>query len=183
MSLLLVEASASGFRPLLTADLQALQAEQFHHDENYHREIARLSVQDRLRHMTLHFSKYVGRLLEDSATNEKTITDIFVIALSSANILGIHLNREPKTNRAPACSTESDYIQRLAIVTGKMAAACEKLDHLEDFPFRAVLRESTIEITKYTMDYACAIQLDLRGLVRERLKGVRGKAYIPGQSQ
>ena len=35
-----------------------------------------------------------------------------------------------------------------------MAAACEKLDHLEDYPFRPVLREGTIELVQAAILFA-----------------------------
>ena len=74
-------------------DLARLQWEQFEHDEKYHREIARLTVQDRLKHMALHFAKYSGGLAAgpDEAELRRLVTDIFVIALSSANILNVRL--------------------------------------------------------------------------------------------
>jgi hypothetical protein len=73
MSLSLVSASGSGFESLSATDLRQLQVEQFSHDETYHREIARLPVQQRLTHMTLHFAKYVGRLLADDSDDSRTI--------------------------------------------------------------------------------------------------------------
>jgi hypothetical protein len=64
-----------------------LQRAQFDHDERFHREITRLSIEARLKHMALHFCKYTGRFAavvhspEDSSLRSKTITDTFIISL------------------------------------------------------------------------------------------------------
>jgi hypothetical protein len=91
MTLAVVEAGPSRSEAL---DLDQLQLEQFKHDEAYHREIARLTTQDRLKHMALHFAKYAGSLAEnsDEAAMRKAVTDTFVIALSTANILNVQLS-------------------------------------------------------------------------------------------
>src|SRR5438128_2686877 len=77
-------------------ELFALQVAQLKHDEFYHREIARLTVHARLNHMALHFAKYVGHLASAIEANDqrlirRTITDAFVITLSSANTLNLSL--------------------------------------------------------------------------------------------
>lgn len=178
MSLSLITTDSCGLGSLTTLELQALQAEQFDHDEKFHREIARLSVQDRLRHMTLHFSKYVGRLLQAEEGERQTIVDTFIIALSSANILGLHLSLD--TESQPL--NRQEFIVRLGVATGRMSAACEKLDHLEDYPFRQTLREGVIDIAAAVISYSIAQKIDLPRLVRSRLAGVRSKAYVPGQT-
>jgi hypothetical protein len=177
MSLSLITTDTSGIGSLTASELQALQAEQFDHDEKYHREIARLSVQDRLRHMTLHFSKYVGRLLEDEKGDEQIIVDTFIIALSSANILGLHLS----PNLPAQSLARQDFISHVGIAAGRMSAACEKLDHLEDFPFRQTLRDGVVAIAVAVMHYSAKQKLDLPKLVRTRLTSVRDKSFVPSQ--
>jgi len=70
-----------------------LQVEQHHHDENYHREIARLSLHQRLNHMALHFAKYAGKVAATTDPDGLTrvYVDVLIIALSTANILNIKL--------------------------------------------------------------------------------------------
>jgi hypothetical protein len=179
MPLSLITTETGGLGPLTVSELQALQAEQFEHDEKFHREIARLSVQDRLRHMTLHFSKYVGRLLQAQESDQKVIVDTFIIALSSANILGVHLSPDVVTRPS---LTRQDFVTRLGVATGQMSAACEKLDHLEDFPFRLTLHDGVVDIAAAVMSYAFVQKLDLPKLVRKRLTSVRGKAFVPGRN-
>lgn len=178
MSLSLITTDSGELGSITALELQALQSEQFYHDEKFHREIVRLSVQDRLRHMTLHFSKYVGRLLQAEDGDRQTIVDTFIIALSSANILGLHLSLESESQPL----NRQEFIARLGVATGRMSAACEKLDHLEDFPFRQTLREGVIDITAAVISYSTAQKIDLPQLVRRRLASVRSKAFLPGQA-
>src|SRR6516225_9232705 len=75
-----------------------LQQEQFQHDERFHREITRLSLAARVKHMALHFCKYTGQLAtvlqdpENAALRSRTITDSFIISLCSANALNFSLS-------------------------------------------------------------------------------------------
>src|SRR5437868_13538203 len=74
---------------------ETIQLDQFKHDETYHREIARLSTQDRLKHMALHFAKYAGNLAEptsDEIALKKAVTDTFIIAVSTANTLNVRVS-------------------------------------------------------------------------------------------
>src|ERR1700692_2758213 len=92
----MTERARSGAVPAIPSPqkmLFELEVEQHHHDETYHREIARLSLHHRLNHMALHFSKYVGKLAaaRDSAAMTSTFVDTFIIAMSTANILNVKL--------------------------------------------------------------------------------------------
>lgn len=177
MSLSLVSASHLGFRPLTAADLQKLQVEQFRHDETYHREIARLPVQRRLTHMTLHFGKYCGRLFDNKNDEQQTIADIFAITLSSANILGFDLT--PLRNSNHESLARNEFVTALVVAMGKMSAACEKLDHLEDYPFKQVLIEGVHQISQATLAFAASQSWDLSSIVVNRLQSVRRKAFLP----
>src|SRR5262249_6447012 len=70
-----------------------LQVEQHRHDETYHREIARLTLHQRLNHTALHLAKCAGKVA--AADNVESMTpvyvDTFIIALSTASILNIEL--------------------------------------------------------------------------------------------
>ena len=94
------------------ATLNELQWEQHQHDEQYHREIARLTVHERWKHMALHFAKYAGNLVGDVDNDERlqrAVIDTFVIALSTSNTLNIRA---------------SELVSRgtLAVVTGRESA-------------------------------------------------------------
>lgn len=163
-------------------DWAAVQLAQFKHDEMYHREICRLSTQDRLRHMTLHFAKYAGSLQDepDSKQFRRIAVDTLIIAVSCANILNVDLASALHGAHPPA-TAHAIFSRRLSIAAGKMAAACEKLDHLEDFPFRSTLRDETLAILR-----ACIALFASEGWepVREmtdRLLPIKGKSIFHGK--
>lgn len=162
-------------------DLARLQWQQFEHDEKFHREIARLPVQDRLKHMVLHFAKYAGRLAEGpgDAEMQRLVTDIFVISVSSANILNIKLSDHysiftsgPHARNFPSSITVS---------AGRMAAACEKMDHLEAYPFREKISEAVLDLMTASVSYAEARGWDLKNLVNQRLQPIKEKSIFYGQ--
>lgn len=163
-------------------DWAVVQLAQFEHDENYHREISRLTVQDRLRHMALHFAKYAGRLQEEPADLEfkRIATDSLIIAISSANILNIDLAAKALGGEHSNTPREA-FAKRLAVAAGRMAGACERLDHLEDFPFRAAIANEVLSILS-----ACIDQFDAEGwkLVKEReerLAPIKAKSIFHGK--
>src|SRR4051812_9747762 len=80
----------------LSHDLSVLQWAQLNHDNTYHKDVTALSPIDRMKHMTLHFSKYIGNMVEliDEPNQSKfarITVDIFIICLASANTLNINL--------------------------------------------------------------------------------------------
>lgn len=158
-------------------DLSRLQWSQFEHDEKFHREIARLTVQDRLKHMALHFAKYSGGLAEGPSEDElcRLVTDVFVIALSSANILNLKLaDRHNELSRVG----DGDFATKVAIASGRMAAACEKMDHLEAFPFREKITEAVLDLLGAAIEFADQNSWDLPSLVAARLQPVKKKSIF-----
>jgi hypothetical protein len=166
--------------------LERLQLEQFRHDETYHREIARLSTQDRLKHFALHFAKYAGNLAEEQADRarvQRVVVDVFVIATSCANTLNLRL---PEALSQEVAASEpagdaKDFLMALTINAGKMAAACEKLDHLEEFPFRATIRAAALALIQSSILFAEARGWNLEDLVHTRLAAVKEKMIFHGQ--
>lgn len=187
------------FESKLQNELFTLQKEQFDHDIKYHRDIHVLSVHHRLNHMALHFAKYVGRLVEsyqpDSVSEDykKTLIDVFIISLSSANILNLNLAEQIKeVNKNPS----SDFfelsrmlgdrdqltiinplytIKALSIYTGRLAKACESVDHLEKYPFRESISDCVIRISMQAIMSASVEGIDLSKEVRSRLASVKKK--------
>lgn len=163
------------------AVLDRLQWQQFEHDEKYHREIARLTVQDRLKHMALHFAKYAGNLAEgpQEETVKRVVTDIIVIGVSSANVLNLRLSDRHNTLRARDASV--DLTAAITIAAGRMAAACEKMDHLEAFPFRERISEAVLDLLSQALSYADARGWDVPELVAARLQPVKEKSIFYGR--
>jgi hypothetical protein len=105
--------------------------------------------------MALHFCKYTGQFAEVRASGDmqlrsRSITDSFIISLCSANALNINLARhfgtdigyESATLRDiglhlseklyPSTKFDDDWLLVThATLAGKMARACEKIDHRE----------------------------------------------------
>ncbi len=175
---------ASGSITDIRQGLDEVQLEQFQHDEMYHREIARLGAQDRFKHMALHFAKYVGNFVEageDGARQQRLLTDVFIIGTSCANMLNLKLADVVPKRGAAAVDDKSGFVFTLTVHMGRMAAACEKLDHLEDFPFRPVIRDAVVGIVGAAISHAEGQCWDLRELVRERLSGVKRKSMFHGR--
>jgi len=179
MALSVVDAGASGATAPI--DWAAVQIAQFDHDEKYHREISRLTVQDRLRHMSLHFAKYAGRLWEENGDDErqKTVIDSLIIAVSTANILNINL----ATASIPASSNCGDttFARRLSVAAGRFAGACERLDHLEDVPYRKILSAEMLAILGACLDAARAEGWCPVSEMRDRLRPIKAKSIFFGK--
>lgn len=162
-------------------DWATVQFAQFVHDEKYHREISRLPVQDRLRHMTLHFAKYAGRLQDDPTSSDfkKIATDTMIIAISCANILNVDL-----TTKKPGVGMDAArgaFVKRLAISAGRMAAACERLDHLEDFPFRSTLTDEALSILATSLELFRTEGWDPTQEMEKRLAPIKSKSIFHGK--
>jgi hypothetical protein len=175
-----------------------LQREQFEHDERFHREIARLNIETRLKHMALHFCKYTGQFAtvphnsETAALRFRTITDSFIISLCSANALNFSLAEHIAPQMGGGAATLRDlglHLARLlypaatlddswlltahAIHAARMARACEKIDHLEAFPFRDEIQNAVVRLCQVAIIAAYANSLDLASAVQERRKEIR----------
>ena len=171
--------------------------EQFAHDERFHREIVHLSTETRLKHMALHFCKYTGQfatVLQNSDTAAlrfRTITDSFIISLCSANALNFNLSEHiaPQIEGAatlrdlglhlarqlyPAATLDDSWLLTAhAIHAARMARACEKIDHLEAFPFRDEIQNAALRLCQIAIIAAYANSLDLASAVQDRRKEIR----------
>ena len=162
------------------AVLDRLQWEQFEHDEKYHREIARLTVQDRLKHMALHFAKYAGEMFANPSEDKyrRLVTDTLIIAISAANTLNMRLaDIVGQTDTSNA----SDFDRQLVVAAGRMATACEKLDHLEDFPFRPHIAGEVIKIVNAALSVFFENGWDVPTTIKDRLAPVKAKSIFHGK--
>ncbi len=175
-----------------------LQTEQQRHDDLAHRDILCLPVQDRIRHMVLHFAKYCGHLADiqnvyNEARFTSTLVDTTIICLASANSLSIKLadsiqdqvsrsDRTTKFRAQAGISQElsTEFFIQLSKVTGTMAKACESLDHLESFDYRGTLERGVITIASLSAMVADRARIDLPTLVRARWEGIERK-FRPNQ--
>jgi len=176
-----------------------LQVEQHHHDEHYHREIARLSLHQRLNHMALHFSKYAGKVAKahDDSELPPIFVDTFIIVLSTANILNLDLweSLEPNdveyTNlavlgrtlalRLDDAARRDGVLPAMAIASGRIAAACEKIDHLENVSYREEIKAGIARLAAISLALLSAKDIDPASAVRERLAGVKKRSKLHGR--
>lgn len=180
-----------------------LQRGQFEHDERFHREITRLPINARLNHMALHFCKYTGQFARvcasgDHALRAQTITDSFIISLCSANALNLDLSQQIAPDLTGSatlkdigtylaktvyrdCPTDSWLLITHASHAAQMARACEKIDHLEDFPFRQEIQKAVLALCQTTLVAAVANDIDLSVAVYNRRRELRDRAAFLSQ--
>lgn len=118
-----------------TQNLYDLQERQRVHDEGYHQDILALGTISRTKHLVLHFVKYLANLEDenDETLIKRNIVDFMICTLSMANMFQIDLSK------AQFVEENKSVFKNI----GRMAKACEALDHLESFPSRDVLVKET----------------------------------------
>ncbi len=170
--------------------LRNLQARQREHDVRAHPDIYYLPYADRMKHLTFHVSKYAGRLAKGElaqADFNRTLVDTFIITLSAAEVLRIDFAEV--LNKWTKVADQSDliglghalcegdckphvlqdwYFRKLADVAGKMAKACESLDHMEPIPYRDILSEAVVDLCRATIAVSSLVSLDLTMAVGQR---------------
>jgi hypothetical protein len=182
--------------------LFALQKDQLDHDEFFHKEITRLNIHQRLNHMALHFAKYSGSLCDcilnnfDESVLRKNIIDSFVISITCSNILNIRISDKLATNDPSDFSSLEDLgraiavnnkiniedslwlVRSLPVVVGKLAKACESVDHLEAYLYRESITENVVAICSLMLIAAAVYEIDLISEVPLRLLGVKKKSIF-----
>ncbi len=173
----------------VASELFDLQKEQLEHDSKYHRDICILNVHQRMNHYALHFAKYSGYFVEALrlSDNEKfcqAIVDSFIITLATANTLNVDLgaNADKMTDGGELIGYDrykTDENDRLPFVlsfvetTGRLAKACESVDHLEPYPFRQEMTSCAKSILYLVMKQSSTLDLDLPKETRKRLATVK----------
>lgn len=157
-------------------DLQKAQNE---HDTEYHPDIIALGTIGRLKHMALHNAKYAARFAVATAEDNenvfnKTLTDSFIIGLSTANTLTQNLEKQIEGERKVAShrSNSRDFCLEYLQVVGRMAKACESIDHLEDYPFRSEINKANLSLVTLLLDEAFSRNFDLSKAYTDRIADV-----------
>lgn len=180
--------------------LRILEDEQRQHDVRAHRDVFYLPYPERMKHLTLHIAKYAGRLAHPKSTPDqlaRTIADTFVILLSASDVLRIDfpkaLSRWTSADDHPdllalsaALSAAEPhikeigdwYLRAVASAAGKMAKACESLDHMEPIPYREMLTEAVVELTRTTLIASAIISLDIEAAVRRRWQEIEAAGSL-----
>lgn len=187
-------------------ELITFQEDQLRHDELVHKDILCLPIQTRIKHMVLHFSKYTGHLIEARETLNKdllvaTVVDSWIIVLASSNMLNLHLSEKLLPEKAKykdlqslglafassnsiLCNNSYDLaLFELGKITGRMAKACESLDHMERFDSRGTLERCVIDIAQLLLAISAQLEIDLPSLLFRRWEEVERKSifYQPNQ--
>lgn len=176
------------------SELHTLQIEQQRHDDVAHRDILNLAVQDRVKHMVLHFAKYCGHLadLHETRNEERfvnTLVDTFIISLACANALHLKLSEVVTSasvseidlgQSSEPSEISSKMFPKLAKATGTLAKACESLDHFERLNYHAILESGVAQIASQCIAAANKGRIDLFALSRARWARIERKI---GQTQ
>lgn len=186
---------------MIRQDLLELQWRQLNHDELYHREIARLSVGDRMKHMTLHLAKYLGHIAEADAAgtcvDPQHLVDVYIICLSAANVVNLdlasnfksqsgeartvlELGKELNGDRSAGIPNITGFARDLAIGVGRLAKACESLDHVETFAFRESMQRGILSIFSLVVAECAHRDLDLEAMTIARQDRVRARHIFDG---
>ncbi|MCH8490342.1 MAG: hypothetical protein LAT81_10500 [Oceanicaulis sp.] len=174
-------------------DLLELQREQVQHDEQFHKEIVRLSAAERIKHIVLHLAKYHCHLQlnwGDEAARNRVITDSLIMCLSGLSMLNRHvadtwaqLTDEDIALLDRASSGKDDVAFNRAyakfLVSG--AAAAEKLDHIESHDYRGAFVLCFSGVSNLCHTYLKnTVNLNPSLTVRERLLEVKKKSIFFG---
>lgn len=165
-------------------NLIQLQQRQYLHDKDFHPDILGLSTADRLKHFTLHNAKYAARFAaeedsEDSKVFLATLTDAFVIILATANTLLQRLELDKMGSSPKELSRENmtlSFTRRYLSQVGKMAKACESIDHLEAFPFREAITDANLALVKLVWEESSRRNVDLIQAYAKRIDDVESSS-------
>ena len=72
-------------------------------------------------------------------------------------------------------------IRTTTMAAGRMAAACEKIDHLEEVSFRAEVRASIAVLATLSLAFISIRGIDPSQAVHERLDGVKARLKLHGR--
>lgn len=155
----------------------AMQQAQFKHDQRNHSDIVCLPKPDRLKHYGLHFAKYVGRFArgdDELISKNRTLVDMLLVCLSTANCLHQHLDKSDVRSLA-SHEKKYDSLRTIADAAGRFADACEKIDHMEDF--LTIARNANIDVLNWTLDCASECGLDINEAIIQRRKELVARQF------
>lgn len=147
--------------------IDILQAEQFGTDKDTATCVIKMSVQNAMKHMGLRFTRHAGELASGDKARDDIMSDILIGALTVSNVLGIRLSEQAGI----MTHIDGNPIFNVAISAGEFANACEKLDHLEDYPFRESMIRETVKHANIAMTNAGS--RDLESMIKERREKLR----------
>jgi hypothetical protein len=160
-----------------------MQRMQKTHDTAAHADILALVVPRRLTHFTLHFAKYQGSLVHAERVSDvplkfRVLTDSAIIVLAAANALNIDLASKSasESRNQQRRRRGGDLLGEYIETVGRMAKACEALDHLEDYPFRTVMETAVCDLLDVVCELADRQHLGLKDVVTKRWAEVESRS-------
>ncbi len=157
----------------MTLDFNKLQEKQQQHDLIYHQDILVLGTHERVKHLVLHFAKYLGKFTENPSSVEEQLvsTDFMICSISLANVLNIRLSEVEANNSTLEYTTEM-LLKNITCIVGKLAKACEALDHVEDYPSRSTLEQSLESLVSCLISLSKNKKIDLNSEIPKRLNDI-----------
>ena len=183
----------------LSNTLTRLQIQQREHDEKYPVEITHLSNHHKICHMALHYCKYGGQLYEELQRGNKVlseraitlVTDSLIITLACANMFNLRLADTLDSNENYSFYSLTEYCRDLArqliptftscdfiqgeyiMIAGRIAKACEAIDHLEALSYCETLSVHIVSMAKLLLSINGFYDLPTAHLIEERRASVQ----------
>jgi len=178
--------------------LYSLQLRQLEHDEKYHKDVVILPLAERIKHMALHYAKYVAYFIDAVDQNDDMrmsgiLTDTFIISLATANTLNQSIGANLKDRDAMdlqqlgimfsnelGIKSEDDFgfVKAFARETGLLAKTCESWDHLESVSFRDLMLQSNLAIFKIVVAESAIRELNLVEFYNARLRVIETRSIF-----
>ena len=165
--------------------LRELQWHQLVHDGDYHPDIASMPPATRMKHFALHMAKYAAYLLDadergDATLAQRAMVDSFAIILAIANTVGQDLSRDLAgrnfDDRGIVEGVAMPAWRSFVKETGALAKACESLDHIEDLPFKVLMKQSNAALAAVVLHWAGQVDLDIVQAYKVRLRDVEKRS-------
>lgn len=169
----------------VTGILRDLQWHQLVHDDAYHRDIASMPPATRMKHFALHMAKYAAYLLDaddrgDTSLAQRALIDAFTIILAIGNTLGQDLSRDLAGRNVDAIGNSEGGpvpVWRVFVKeTGALAKACESLDHIEDLPFKALMKQANTALAAVVLHGVSQHDIDIVPAYKKRLRDVEKRS-------
>lgn len=173
-----------------------LQTMQFNHDVKAHRDLLSFDIYSKIKHMTLHFSKYAGKIQASIIENnkiiiEKSLIDTFIICMATANALNKNLGTFLESPSKISYESIEDYLNKiedkksveeflicLVINTGNLAKAIESTDHMEFGNPRKDIENALGEIFVNTVKTISFLKIEIFKEIIERFNFIENKQII-----
>ena len=193
------EASLGPILPDTAAgELKRLQHAQLWHDTHYHPDVWSLKVPARLNHYILHLTKYIGELADfnqgDSIKITNSLIDMAVILTCMSNAVNLDIYQNIYTKNLSAYSSLSalqntsnvkcnremhtEFVLKCISVTGKMAKALDKNEHLEKFDSRTMIDDSIGYLINENIMYISYYNIDIKDLYISRLRDIEKRSIF-----